>query len=73
MKTIVLPDLAVEPDDLVLHVAPDERVERAEGLVEEHHLGVDRERAGQPDPLLLAARKLVRVVVDVSRQPDELA
>jgi hypothetical protein len=39
-----LAGLGLEADDLVLHVAPDQRVERAEGLVVEHQLGVDGER-----------------------------
>ena len=35
----------------------------AEGLVEQQHLGLDRERTGQRDALALAAGKLVRVAV----------
>ena len=34
------------------------RVERAERLVEEEHLRLDRERAGEGHPLALAAREL---------------
>ena len=34
-----LADLVVQPDDLVLHVAPDQRVERRERLVEQQHSG----------------------------------
>ena len=67
-----LADLAVQPDDLVLHVAADERVERAERLVEEQHLGVAGQRAGQPDALLHAAGQLVGVGRLVARQADEL-
>ena len=66
MKTIVLPTSLVEADHLVLHVAPDERVEGAERLVEEHDLGVHGQRAGQTDSLLHAARELVRVAVRVA-------
>ena len=67
-----LADLAMEPDDLVLHVAPDERVERAERLVEEHDLGVDGQGAGQPDALLHAARELVGIAVGMALEPDEV-
>ena len=66
-----LADFVVEPEDLVLHVPPDQRVERAERLVEEHHLGVDRERPGEADALLLAARQLVGVAVRVALEADE--
>ena len=58
-----LADLVVEAEDLVLHVAADQRVEGAERLVEEHDLGVDGEGPGQADPLLHAARQLVRVAL----------
>ena len=58
--------LVLEADHLVLHVAPDQRVERAEGLVVEHHLRVDGEGARQADPLLHAARELVRELVRAS-------
>jgi hypothetical protein len=51
--------LELQPADLVLHVAPDERVERAERLVVEHQLRVDGERAGEADALLHPARELV--------------
>ena len=67
-----LADLVVEAQDLVLHVAPDERVERAERLVEEHDLGIHGEGPGQPDPLLHAARQLVGIAVGVALQPDEV-
>ena len=72
MKTIVLPGLLLEPADLVLHVAADQRVERAERLVVEHHLGVGRERARDADPLLHAARELVGELVRDVLEADEL-
>ena len=56
-----LAELAVQPDDLVLHVAPDQRVERGERLVEEQHLRVAGQRSGQADALLHAAGELVGV------------
>ena len=66
-----LPDLVVQPDDLVLHVPPDQRVEGAERLVQEHHLGIHRECPRQPDALLLTPGQLVRVRVEVWLQPDQ--
>ena len=66
-----LAGLRLEPDHLVLHVAPDQRVERAEGLVVEHQLGVDRERARQPDALLHAAGQLVGELVGGVLEADQ--
>ena len=48
-------------------------VECGRGLVEDHHLRAGRERPRDPDPLLLAARELVRVATQVvAREPDPL-
>ena len=47
----------------VLHVPTDQRVEGGEGLVHQQDVGVGREAAGDPDPLLHAAGHLVRVLV----------
>ena len=60
MKIIVFPVSVLEPDHLVLHVAADQRVERAERLVVEHQLGLDRERPREADALLHAAGELRR-------------
>ena len=67
-----LAHLLVQADDLVLHVATDQRVERGERLVEHQDLGVGRERAGQTDPLLHAAGELVGVVVLVALEADQV-
>ena len=40
-----LAQLAVQADDLILHIAADQRIECAEGLVEEHHVGIDHQGA----------------------------
>ncbi len=48
------------------------RVEGAERLVEQEHLGLDRERAGERHPLPLAARELGRVAVAELLQLHEL-
>ena len=47
-------------------------VERAERLVEQQHLRLDGERAGERHPLALAARELVRVALAEVREPDEV-
>ncbi len=59
----LLLELREEVDDLRL----DRDVERGDRLVEHHHLGVQRERAGDADPLSLAAGELVREAVRVLR------
>src|SRR4029079_7721507 len=53
-------------------LAPHPRVERAEGLVEEQHGRVDRERASEPHALALAARELRRVALREPLELDEL-
>ena len=58
-----LAQLPLQPDHLVLHVPPDQRVERGERLVEQQDLGVVGQGPGQADPLLHAAAELVRVGV----------
>ena len=59
-KTVVWPvrvvDLAQPAAQLAAHL----RVERAERLVEQQHLRLDRQRAGQRDALALAAGELAR-------------
>ena len=56
---------AAQPDAQVLAHA---RVERAERLVEQQHLGLDRERPGERHALALAAGELRRVAVARSRR-----
>ena len=48
------------------------RIERRKRLVEQHDLGLDRQGTSQRDPLLLAARQLVRVALSVARETHEL-
>ncbi len=67
-----LSGLDLQAADLVLHVAADQRVERAERLVVEHHLRVDGESAGETDALLHTARELVRELVRAVLEADEL-
>lgn len=49
--------------DLELHALAQVLVERAERLVHQHQLGIEHERAGERDALLLAAGELLRVAV----------
>ena len=62
----------LEAQELVLHLPADERVERRERLVEEPDLGLDRERAGDADALLLATRELVREARLAPLEADEI-
>jgi len=64
-------DLSPEADDLVLHVAPDQRIECGERLVEQHDLGVGGERSGEADALLHTTAQLVRFALTEARQTDE--
>ena len=54
-------DRDLDAADLLAELAADLRVERRERLVEQQHLGLDRERPRQRDALLLAAGQLVRI------------
>ena len=55
-----------------MQLAADQGIERGEGLVEEPQLGLDGERAGDADPLLLAARKLARKMALAPLEADQL-
>ena len=65
-------DLVVEAAQPRPQVRADLGVEGAERLVEQQHLRVDGERAGQRHPLALAAGELGRVAVLEAVQPDDL-
>ncbi|GAB4000120.1 hypothetical protein GCM10029992_31040 [Glycomyces albus] len=67
-----LVQLALQVEELVLHVLADERVERAERLVHQQDLGVGRQGAGQADALLHAARELHGQLVLLTAQADHL-
>ena len=62
----------LQAQELVLHLAADQRIERRERLVEEPEFRLDGERAGDADALLLAAGQLARVVVLAALQADQL-
>ena len=72
MKTMVFCSTALQAQELVLHLAPDQRIERGERLVEEPELRVDGERAGDADALLLAAGELARKIVLAALEADQL-
>ena len=65
-------DLVLDPLQLELHLLAQLEVERAEGLVEEEHARPVHERAGERDPLLLAAGELPRLAPLEPGEPDEL-
>ena len=52
------------------HFAGELRVERGGDLVEQHHLRLHRQRAGDRGALLLAAGKLLGIGVQPCREPD---
>ena len=52
------------------HLADELRVERRRDLVEEHHVRVHHQRPRDGDPLLLAARELVRMLVRLLLETD---
>ena len=54
------PELAQRADELVADHSAGDRVKRGERLVEQQHLRLARERAGERDALALAARELRR-------------
>ena len=58
--------------DLLAQLQPDLRVERGQRLVEQQHLRLDRQRAGQRDALLLAAGELMRVAPGVLGEADHV-
>ena len=62
----------LQPEELVLHLAADQRIERREWLVEKPELRPDGERAGDADPLLLAAGELAWEVAFPPLEPDQL-
>ncbi len=63
---------AVELAEQVEDLGARARVEVAGGLVGEHELGLEQERAGDRDALLLAARELRGQVVAPRPEPDAL-
>ncbi len=65
-------ELALDQLELELHLPAQLEVERSERLVEEQHPRPVHERAGEGDPLLLAARELARLAGLEAGEIDEL-
>ena len=63
----------LQPADLELHGLAQLAVERAERLVEQQQARIEDDRAGERDPLLLAARELARQALAVALQLDQAA
>ena len=57
--------LGLQAQELVLQAVTGDRVDRAEGLVHEHHRRVGRQRACDADALRLATRQLLGIAVAV--------
>ena len=64
---LVEPGLQLQ--QVVLHLAAYQRIQRREGLVHQQDLGIGGQCAGQPHPLLHATGELVRVLMLEARQP----
>ena len=62
----------LQPHQLVLHLAADQRIERRERLVEEPDFRLGREAAGDADALLLAAGQFARIEMLAAAQADQL-
>ena len=65
-------ELLLDPLQLDLEVDPQPRVERAERLVEQQHRRLQHERAGERDPLLLAAGELRGAALAEALQSHEV-
>ena len=61
----------LEAQELVLHFTSDQGIQRAEGLVQKPDVRLDREAAGNPDPLLLPAGEFPGKIVFAPVEPDK--
>ena len=57
------------PDHLE-HLGHELRVERARHLVQQHQVGLHRQRPHDRDPLLLSAGKTIRIIVALVGEPE---
>ena len=69
---VVVPSRCCSEPDLLPQLQPHLGVQRGQRLVEQQHPRLDGQRAGQRDPLLLAAGQLVRVLAGLLGQPDHV-
>ena len=63
--------LVVQPPQPAPELGPHVGIERAERLVEQQHLRLDRQRPGQGHALTLPARELVGPLLGPLREPDQ--
>ena len=66
------PDLFLDPSDLDLKAVAEQRVDRGQRLVEQKHLRLCDQRAGERGPLLLPAGELGRIHPGLLVEPDNL-
>ena len=64
-------ELALQLDELALHVLPELQVERRQRLIEEQHLGLVHDGARDGNTLLLPARELRHLGVLIAVEVDE--
>ena len=57
--------------ELILHLAPELQIERAQRLIEQQDRGIDDERPRERHALALAARQLMRLAVDHGFETDQ--
>ncbi len=62
-------ELALKAHYLAPKIPPEDGIDRGEGLVEEQHIGLDHQCAGQGHPLALSAGQGVDAPRAVLRQP----
>ena len=65
-------ELSLQREQLAAHVDAQLRVEIGKRLVEQQHLGLDRDGASERDTLLLATRELARAARPEFAEPDEV-
>ena len=70
-KTTVLPVLRPQPQQLLVELVADDLVERAERLVHQQQLRLERERAGDRGALLHAAGELPGILALEAGQVDQ--
>ena len=58
MKMIVFLSSGLQPQQLVLHLPPDQRIERAERLIHQQDVGIVAQGPGEAHPLLHPAAQL---------------
>ena len=67
----MVPTLLLDPHQLFLHLAAQRQIERAQRLVQQQHLRLDGDGAGQRHALALAAGKLVDAAAAEALEPDQ--